>query len=113
MNNPFDTAKMAEALPNTHDKASNPNGEDKTDAQAQAVNAWGGKVKFDYHLYTANTREEREALEASGEAPTWASKAEKYEWSDEYGEVGPEHPELEKQLFGDEFLVRTGNAFEK
>lgn len=31
-----------------------------------------------------------------------------YEWSDEYGEVGPEIPELEKQLFGGDFRVRQG-----
>ncbi|KAI9784500.1 MAG: hypothetical protein M1816_000820 [Peltula sp. TS41687] len=111
MSNPFETADMAEALPNP---PSNPDkSEVKTEAQAEGTAGWGGKVKFEYELYTANTKEEREALEAAGQAPEWASKAEKYEWSDEYGDIGPEHPELEKQLFGGEFIVRTGNAFEK
>lgn len=113
MSDPFATANMADALPNTTETGPDSKGESQTEGQGPLPSTWGGKVKFDYHLYTANTREEREALEAAGEAPTWASSAEKYEWSDEYGDIGPEHPELEKQLFGDEFLVRTGNAFEK
>jgi ATP-dependent RNA helicase DDX3X len=32
-----------------------------------------------------------------------------YEWADEYGDVGPEIPELEEQLFGGDFRVRKGN----
>lgn len=31
-----------------------------------------------------------------------------YEWNDEYGDVGPEVPELEEQLFGGHFRVRQG-----
>ena len=31
-----------------------------------------------------------------------------YEWNEEYGEVGPESPELEHMLFGGEFVMRRG-----
>lgn len=31
-----------------------------------------------------------------------------YEWDDEYGDVGPEVPELEQDLFGGDFRVRQG-----
>jgi hypothetical protein len=31
-----------------------------------------------------------------------------YEWDDEYGDVGPEVPALEQQLFGGDFRVRQG-----
>lgn len=31
-----------------------------------------------------------------------------YEWDDEFGDVGPEVPELEEQLFGGHFRVRQG-----
>lgn len=42
-------------------------------------------------------------------AVDWAGAAAKYEWSDEYGEVGPEVPELERTLFGGEFQMRRGD----
>lgn len=36
-----------------------------------------------------------------------------YEWDDEYGDVGPEIPELEQDLFGGDFRVRQGNHMDK
>lgn len=45
--------------------------------------------------------------------PIWASNAKKYEWSDEYGDVGPEFRDLELQLFHGEHINRTGIAFDK
>jgi hypothetical protein len=36
-----------------------------------------------------------------------------YEWDDEYGDVGPEMPELEQDLFGGDFRVRQGNHMDK
>lgn len=54
-----------------------------------------------------------DAKEQTKDVPSWASNAMKYEWSDEYGDVGPPHPELEKQLFKNELLNRTGLKFSK
>ena len=87
-------------------------------------------VEYDYSLYNASGREEREAAErgvterlaveaeAAAEAdqytsdvPLWASGAAKYEWKEEYGDIGPPHPELEKQLFKDQFINRIGPQF--
>lgn len=45
--------------------------------------------------------------------PVWASNAKKYEWSDEYGDVGPVFRDLELQLFHGEHINRTGIAFDK
>jgi hypothetical protein len=36
-----------------------------------------------------------------------------YEWNDEYGDVGPEVPDLEQQLFGGDFRVRQGQHMDK
>ena len=36
-----------------------------------------------------------------------------YEWDDEYGDVGPEIPELEQDLFGGDFRVRQGQHMDK
>lgn len=36
-----------------------------------------------------------------------------YEWDDEYGDVGPEVPILEQDLFGGDFRVRQGQHMDK
>ena len=38
----------------------------------------------------------------------WFGTAKVYEWKGEYGDVGPQVPELEKILFGGDFRVRQG-----
>lgn len=69
--------------------------------------------KFDYDAYNADSSDKRKALEATHEAPVWAANATRYEWEDEYGDVGPEFKELEVMLFGDEDHVRAGDRFGK
>jgi ATP-dependent RNA helicase DDX3X len=41
----------------------------------------------------------------------WAGIAPRYEWKEEYGEVGPRNVELERQLFNAEFVPRAGERF--
>ena len=43
----------------------------------------------------------------------WLHNAEKYEWKEEYGDVGPPSSELEAQLFRSEFINRQGLKFDK
>ena len=74
---------------------------------------WVEREKYDYESYNAGTREEREALEKTHEVPAWASNAAKYEWKDDYGDVGPEHPQLEAMLFREEHRMQTGIEFNK
>lgn len=61
----------------------------------------------------SDTGDGGEVTEQTKDVPSWASNAMKYEWSDEYGDVGPPHPELEEQLFKNELLNRTGLKFSK
>ena len=42
----------------------------------------------------------------------WAGAAARYEWQDEYGDVGPRNEELEKILFHDELILRAGGKLE-
>lgn len=44
-----------------------------------------------------------------GHDADWHGAGKVYEWKDEYGDVGPEVPELEIVLFGGEFLMRQGD----
>ena len=88
-------------------------------------------IEYDYSVYNATTREEREVAEKAiserraaeqkeedqdgeftADVPLWASNAVKYEWRDEYGDIGPAQPELEKQLFRDRFTNRAGSKLE-
>lgn len=73
---------------------------------------WVEPVKYDYDTYNAD-RKDLEATEGQSDLPSWAANATKYEWSDEYGDVGPAHPELEKMLFRDEFHVTEGEERQK
>lgn len=41
------------------------------------------------------------APEAEEAIPTWDGNAAVYQWSDEFGDVGPKFPSLELELFGD------------
>ena len=58
---------------------------------------WVHKEKMDYALASATYKE----LEERTDVPQWSSQGRKYEWKGDYGEVGPEDPELEKILFDD------------
>lgn len=71
-------------------------------------------VAYDYDAYNANTREARESLAVEGGyiEPAWAATAVRYEWDDDFGDVGPEVPELEQELFLHENVMRKGNAFQ-
>lgn len=44
--------------------------------------------------------------------PGWAHNAARYEWADEYGDVGPAVPELEAQLFNRATITTQGSALE-
>lgn len=81
---------------------------------------WVAKTDYDYSTYMKSSKElaeaEAVAKESGGhgvEVGGWASNAALYEWDDDYGDVGPSHPVLEKQLFGSENHVRMGIKFEK
>lgn len=71
-------------------------------------------VAYDYDNYNATTKEQRDATLAEGRyiEPSWAATAARYEWDDDYGEVGPPMPELEQELFRQETVMRRGNAFQ-
>lgn len=58
---------------------------------------WTDPVPFEY-AELANSKDHRD----------WAGVAVRYEWKDEYGDVGPAVPELEDQLFRGELIARAG-----
>ncbi|OXV06411.1 hypothetical protein Egran_05822 [Elaphomyces granulatus] len=84
-------------------------------AEAAAVareKGWVPPEKYDYSKYTTVASGGPVEGEANNEAPEWASNAAKYEWNEEYGDIGPPNPELEEMLFHNEYINRVGIKFE-
>lgn len=85
----FDTASMASALPNGNGESTKANG---TDAHAEPRAAqqagWGEPDAYNYENYVGDV------------GGTFDGSARVYEWDGEEGDIGPEFPELELELFG-------------
>ncbi|KAI1960380.1 hypothetical protein LOZ58_004103 [Ophidiomyces ophidiicola] len=80
------------------------------DAEAAALareKGWAEPQRYDYAVYTTQPGDPSSDVNDS----QWASNAVKYEWKDEYGDVGPRNEELEQMLFRDEYTNRAGCFF--
>lgn len=84
---------------------------DEAKYQAAREQGWSEPQEYDYAAAAApvNTT----PGEASADQPMWGHKSRRYEWDDEFGDVGPEVPELEKDLFHGEFQMRRGIRFDR
>lgn len=106
----FDTAEMKNALP----EASTP--KNRMNAEAAAVareKGWVPPQEYDYAKYTyPDPSKDPAEGQGNSENPEWASNAAKYEWREEYGDIGPRNVELECMLFHNEFINRAGIKFE-
>ncbi|KAI9703333.1 MAG: hypothetical protein M1836_007899 [Candelina mexicana] len=100
----FSTGEPNNALADITNGQPTADGEPDGKPRARPV-GWVEPVAYNYDVYNANTPEARIAIENSVDAPAWASGAEKYEWSDEYGDVGPAIPALEAQLFNSDRVM--------
>ncbi len=56
---------------------------------------------------------DRKTIDDYTAVPAWAANATRYEWSDDFGDVGPEDEELEKMLFQAEDKMEVGDQLEK
>jgi ATP-dependent RNA helicase DDX3X len=109
----FGTEQMARALSDvTNTSVNNQDSKSKPTGADPAAAGWTKKVAYDYETYNASGEEARAAEERAakedGETGRWASNAAKYEWDEDFGDVGPANPRLEAQLFGDEHITRAG-----
>ncbi len=110
----FDTTEMSNAL----EAASGPTLKQPIGAPATREEAiakarekgWVEPQKYDYSIY--NKQEADAGTDTvQSRQHEWASSAGKYEWNDEYGDVGPRVPELEHQLFNDDLRMKRGENF--
>jgi ATP-dependent RNA helicase DDX3X len=110
-NKAFDTADMSNALADTTDAHNKESNTQAGDSAARArEQGWAEPEKYNYSAYNASGRE---ATDSTLELTDWASNAAKYEWKDEFGDIGPPHPELERQLFHEGTGTHSGILFQK
>jgi ATP-dependent RNA helicase DDX3X len=76
----FNTTELQEALPVNNNQAQE---------KPQTPAGWVQASAYDYNAYGKDAEH------------TWDSNARVYEWDGENGDIGPEVPELEIQLFGE------------
>lgn len=118
----FDVSGMNNALQEELDATKQqPNSHGKMDPEAASLarsKGWAAPETYDYSKYVTPGEGEpipqpAEAVVDDGEFPEWAANALKYEWKDEYGDVGPANEELEEMLFRSEYINRTGLKINK
>ena len=70
-------------------------------ARARAA-GWRERSIFNYAVFQR----------MGGNDGNWLGQAQGYDWRDEYGEVGPQVPELEAKLFGGESKMKKGDRID-
>lgn len=68
---------------------------------------WAEPEKYDYSKYLGDRP--AAASGDDGEQIVYGATAAKYEWKEEYGDVGPPNEELERMLFHNELTNRIGD----
>lgn len=97
-----DLAKKFESA--TLGESNVPDEEKKKEA---ADHGWAATIPLDYEAIM-----NKDSSTAEGSLPSWMANTGTYQWKDEYGELGPEDPELEKVIF-DEKLLNSAGAYLK
>jgi len=109
--NGLDMEDVATALNDVTKVANNTTPDKNEEAHALARDkGWAEPQEFDYDAYNAFGKGTGTDQVVKGD---WSHNAEKYEWKEEYGDVGPPSAELEAQLFRSEFINRQGLKFDK
>lgn len=114
----FGTEEMAAALPEVAEAAEVVETTEvvsRLDQEAATLardKGWTEPEKYDYSRYTGPSGDPA-ARNPDYDATPWASDARKYEWKEEYGDVGPEDEELEKMLYRHDLINRAGVKFDK
>lgn len=81
--------------------------------EAQALareKGWAAPSGYDYGEYG---KDAKDPIAGDPNMPTWGHNAQKYEWKEDYGEVGPRNEELEQMLYHSEYITRQGVKFDE
>lgn len=106
-----DMNDMSLALNDITDSVNNTGPVKNEEAHALARDkGWVEPQEYDYNVYNASLNAAAPGDVVVGD---WSHNAEKYEWKEEYGDVGPPSEKLEAQLFRSEFINRRGLRFDR
>lgn len=103
----FETGQMQGALNDITNEAASKNVEAAAYAREQG---WAEPSSYDYEEYA---KPAKDATVIDATMPMWGHNAQKYEWKEEYGDVGPRNEELERMLYHSEFITRQGLKFDQ
>ncbi|PWY92862.1 DEAD/DEAH box RNA helicase [Aspergillus heteromorphus CBS 117.55] len=101
----IDVSDMSQAL---MESAGNETTKSTEAANVAREKGWVAPEGYDYNKYTSVAPPVQPEGEGDDALPEWAGKAAKYEWKDEFGDVGPQNTELEEMLFRNDYINRTG-----
>ena len=95
---------------------STPNPDAAANEAAAREHGWSKPVSYNYGMYAAPFNPPRQGVEGepsegtaeatearprfTEDVPEWGAKSARYEWKEEYGDVGPAFKELEDMLYG-------------
>ncbi|KAF3390306.1 ATP-dependent RNA helicase ded1 [Penicillium rolfsii] len=96
----WDVTNGPDNIPAENDNAQTPSDNKKFDVGPRDA-GWMNPVPYGYENFN------------DGNSVYWEGMAPRYEWNDEYGDIGPRNEELEKQLFNEEFMPRAGLRFDE
>lgn len=106
----FNTDGLAEALPAVTNGSGPPKDQDAIELSRKS--GWSAPEPIQYPR--DNVADSQPAPgEVTNTESEWAHSAEKYEWKDEYGDVGPAITELEEQLFNKDYKPQIGDQLDK
>lgn len=100
------TPETQGALNEVSTDAAPTNGETRTMARERG---WAEPSSYDYEAYG---KQPTHTTVVDQTQPMWGHNAQKYEWREEYGDVGPRNEELEQMLYHSEFIPRQGIKFD-
>ncbi|KIW49182.1 hypothetical protein, variant [Exophiala xenobiotica] len=116
----FDTSEMAAAIPDATNGDAPVHRVDQESLQRARELGWVEPQSYHYGATAPTTvltdappptDEDGDELVSIHKGSTWAHDAEKYEWKEEYGEVGPRIEKLEQELFRADYINRAGEKF--
>lgn len=79
------------------------------DIQKAKDAGWTNPIPFNYETVAGGQPDVRDE---GRDSANWLSDAVVYEWDDDFGEVGPPNPELEKVLYENPDMMRAGGAIQ-
>ena len=99
--NPFDTSAMTAILKRVANSSNVIPTLPVGDNDKAGVNGWNAKSAYNYDDFAdqKSAAKAGEEVAVNDDKPAWAASAAKYEWRDEYGDIGPRFEMLEQQLF--------------